>query len=563
MVLPRQQPSLNFRILSRDSEKSNEINRLCQAVADACRDLQQARCEMATHNQSYAGILDAHLLLLEDKFIKDHAITIINEQMVNAEWALSLTLNKAEERFKYIKDSYIRERFKDISAVIDHIIRHLSGQQRQPLDVREKIIMVVNDLSPADISRLDANMVMGLAAEQGGPTSHTAIMARAMGIPAVLGIDRATSLVCNGATAIINGTDGELLINPSDETISIYRDRRLAYDVYIREIVARADQPAYSLDGLRVEIGANIELLEEVSAVHRFGAENVGLYRTEFVCLSYQRTPTEEEMYVNFEKMVLSLRGLPVCIRTLDVGGDKMAGFSADYHERNPNLGLRAIRYSLKDRGFFLSQLRAILRASHLGPVQILLPLISSVDEVEAVNICLEEAKEHLRRRGQPYADSVPKGIMIEVPAAVVMSDVLAGMVDFFSIGTNDLIQYCLAIDRDNEQVAGLYQPMNPAVLRLIHMVVDTARRADIPLSICGEMAGNPRYAPLLLGLGVEKLSMKPLNIPRIKEVVRMADVRHWREVVRNILNLPKAGDVEKLLHDELLSQMPSLFAGD
>ncbi len=560
LVLPRPQASVNFRPLTSEQEVEAEKTRLLEAMEQTRKELLEVRQQMQEDLHEYTGIIDAHILMLDDKLLKQQSLKLIEEQKISSEWALSLTLAKAEERFQGIKDEYIRDRLRDVAAVIDHVMRHLSGHKQDTLEVREKVIMVVHDLSPADISRLDKDMIMGLAVEQGGPTSHVAIIARAMGIPAVLGLDKATLAAGNGDMAIIDGSQGEFIVRPTDETFKVLADRSLAYDLYLQEILALADQPAHTVDNIYVEVGANIELLEEVASVHNFGAESVGLYRTEFACLSYNRLPTEDEMFDNLAKLVCMLNGLPVIVRTLDVGGDKLAGFNEEIKEMNPNLGLRGIRYSLKHRDFFLNQLRAILRASSFGPVQIMFPLVASVEEVIEAKACLQEAKDSLRKRGMQFDQDIKVGLMMEVPSAVIVADLLADMVDFFSIGTNDLIQYSLAIDRDNEQVANLYQPLSTAVLRLIYQIAEAGRKAGIPVNMCGEMAGDARFTPLLLGLGVERLSMSPLVIPRIKEVVRQTNVANWRQVAEQAMRLPTAALVDELLEANLQKHMPQLF---
>jgi phosphotransferase system enzyme I (PtsI) len=380
----------------------------------------------------------------------------------------------------------------------------------------------------------------------------------------VQGLEKASVTARSGEQAVLDGTNGLFLISPSPQEIAFYQERRNAYQLYLEEMIVLAGLPSQTLDGVQVEVGANIELLEEIEAVHKFGGQSVGLYRTEFSCLRFNRQPSDEEMADNLRQLVLGMNGLSVSIRTLDIGGDKLADFhnSGGNDERNPNLGLRGIRYSIKERPFFLSQLRAILRASHYGKVKIIFPMVASIEETIIAKQCLQQAKEDLQRQGLPFDERIEAGIMIEVPAAVMAADLLAREVDFFSIGTNDLIQFSMAIDRNNEQVESLYQPLHVAILRIIHQVALAARKAGIEVTMCGEMAGNPRYTPLLLGLGVHKLSMTPVLMPRVKEVVRQVDLQHWRQVAKEAMNLATVAQVEDLLNFHLKNQMPGWRAG-
>lgn len=559
MVLSTSKPNLNLRTLGSEQEARQEKNRLAKAMENVRQEFLETRGQMQKGLTEYTGIMDAHVLILDDKLLKVDTFKLIEEQMICSEWALSLTLAKAEARFQGIKDPYIRERLHDVTAVIDHITRHLSGQKDENPPIREKVILVANDLPPTSIARLDKEMIIGLAIEQGGPTSHTAIIARAMGIPTVMGVDKATISARTGDMAIVDGSYGRFIVQPSQKTLNIFAGHSQAYDRYLEQVMALADQPAHTVDNLHISVQANIELLDEVPSVHNFGAEGVGLYRTEIACLSYNRLPSENEMFDNLAQLVRALGGLPVVVRTLDIGGDKLAGFSPAYKETNPNLGLRGIRYSLKHEEFFLNQLRAILRASSFGPVHIMFPLVSSVEELDAVKTCLEKAKQSLSQQGVDFNRDIPVGLMMEVPSAAIIADLLAGMVDFFSIGTNDLIQYSLAIDRDNEQVANLYQPLNTAVLRLIHHITQAGKKAGIPVTMCGEMAGMPHFAPLLIGLGVERLSMNPLVVPTIKEVVRQTDVALWRKIALDALALSRVEQVKELLITNLNKYMPQL----
>jgi phosphotransferase system enzyme I (PtsI) len=563
VVLPQIQALVNYRELAANWEIEWEIERLERALSATKEEFAAARAEMDHTLNDFSSLFDAYILLLDDKLIKQRTRLTIEKQKVNAEWALNLTLNQAEQLFADITDAYIKDRFRDIMAVIDHIMRHLSEDLSPEFNMQEPSILVVHDLTPADIIRLNTSMILGLATDQGGPTSHTAIIAKALGLPAVQGLEKISSSARNGDKAIIDGAKGLLLLSPSQPEIDFYQDQQIAYRLYLEKITALADLPSHTLDGVQVEVGANIEMLEEIASVHKFGGQSVGLYRTEFSCLSFNRQPTEEEMFDNLRQLALGLNGLSATVRTLDIGGDKLAGFTARGDEINPNLGLRGIRYSIKDRPFFLRQLRAILRASHYGKIRIMFPMVASAEEIIIAKQCLQEARDSLRRQNLPFAGQVETGIMIEVPAAAIAADILAREVDFFSLGTNDLIQYSMAIDRNNEQVKALYQPLHVSILRIIRQVAQAAREAGIDFNMCGEMAGNPRYTPLILGLGVHKLSMSPVIMPRVKEVVRQVNLEYWQKVAEEAINLAAVDQVEALLAFHLKNQMPDLFGGE
>jgi len=561
LVLPRRPAKLAYRYLEGEEAVEREVARLDQALEATRRALTDARDALGPEMKDYSYIIEAHLMILDDKLIAERSRRLIREQGINAEWALAQAVGEAQRAFAQVKDAYLRGRLADVEYVCDHILRNLAGQGDNGLaGLREKVIVVAHDLSPADTTQMDLSWVMGFVTDMGGPTSHTAIMAQAKAIPAVVGLERISLEVRAGDFLIVDGSAGEVVINPEEETLHRYRERQEAYALYAREVLARAHLPAETSDGCRLGIEANIELAEEVETVLTYGAEGVGLYRTEFFYIAQPVLPSEEELYQNFKSVAQRLDGSPVTIRTLDIGGDKFASAVELAPEINPALGLRAIRFCLKERHIFKTQLRAILRASAHGRVRVMFPLVSGVGELLEAKAVLEEVRRELAAQEAAFDPELEVGIMIEVPSAVAVADLLAPHVDFFSIGTNDLIQYSLAIDRVNEHVAHLYQPLHPAVLRMVRQVVEAGHAAGIPVAMCGEMAGDPRLVPLLLGLGLDRLSMNALAIPRVKEVVRSVSCEVWRRLARQALTYPTAAEVAAFMSRELATRYPELF---
>ena len=560
-LVDRSRVKVLYQYLLDDNKVEEEIERFRQAVDRAEEQLRQIQEEIPEEIKDQAGILDSHRLILRDKMLYDQTLEQIKSEQINAEWALKKSVEKAQEAFAKIKDEYIRSRFKDVEDVSERILRNLTGKKVESLsEVPEPVIIVAHDLSPADTTQMRLDRVLGFATDMGGKTSHTAIIAQSLGIPAVVGLERITQEFSSGSLIILDGTNGELIINPDQKMVQDYSDRKKNYEKFRAEIARYSHLPAVTLDGHAIKVRANIEFMEELGAVLDSGAEGIGLFRTEFFYLSQKELPGEDTLCENFKEVARRVAPVPVTIRTLDIGGDKFASQMELAEEMNPALGLRAIRFCLKEVDIFKRQLRAILRASLSGRLKILFPMISDVDEVLQAKAILREVEAELRSEGIRFDPKIPIGIMIEIPSAVAMADLLAREADFFSIGTNDLIQYTLAIDRVNEHVAHMYQPLHPAILRLIHQTIEAGHRAGIPVAMCGEMASEPLYIPILLGLGLDELSMNPVTIPRVKQIIRLISYEESRRLVKEVLTLTTTGQVNRYVRHEMAMRFPDLF---
>jgi phosphotransferase system enzyme I (PtsI) len=488
-------------------------------------------------------------------------VNTIRKKKVNAEWALDLTLEKLDTAFKAIEDEYLRERRSDLHYVAGRIFRNLLGERHDDITkIKGKVIVVAHDLSPADTLQMNLEHVAGFTTDIGGKVSHTAILSRSLGIPAVVGVEVATSLINGGDLLIINGETGEVVINPTEEVSQSFLERKRRTRPVGREVLKYASLPAETRDGVRVRLQANIEMVEEISAAKMHGAEGIGLYRTEILYLNRKDLPTEEEHFQTYRGLVEDIQPATATIRTLDIGGDKFLANYSKNNELNPALGLRAIRFSLKETEIFKTQLRGILRASVYGKLRILLPMISRVEEIRQTKAILEEVKKSLAKAKIPFDEEIKIGAMIEIPSASDIADILAREVDFFSIGTNDLIQYALAVDRINEHVSYLYEPLHPAVLRIIQRVVRSGHEAGIPVAICGEMAAEPVYAVVLLGLGLDEFSMNPVSIPKVKKVLRMSKFEETRSLVEQLFQFPTASEIEAFLRNWMAKRFPGDF---
>jgi phosphoenolpyruvate-protein phosphotransferase (PTS system enzyme I) len=545
------------RIEAKQAER--EVERFFRALQES-RDQLIAIKEtiMDPQVRQHAFILDVHLMILDDQMLIQDTINTIRKRKVNAEWALDLTLERLDAAFQAIEDEYLRERRSDLRYVSTRIFRNLLGKKHDDITrIKGKVIVVAHDLSPADTLQMNLKQIAGFITDVGGKVSHTAILARSLGIPAVVGLEKATTLINGGDLLIIDGETGKVVVNPTEETSQDFLDRNQQMKFMEREIHKYAALPAETRDGVHIRLQANIEMVEEVSAVKMHGAEGIGLYRTEILYLNRKDLPSEEEQFQTYRKLAELVKPGPVTIRTLDIGGDKFLPNYSKGNEVNPALGLRAIRFSIKETDIFRTQLRGILRASAYGKLRILFPLISGVEEIRQAKAVLDEVKRSLVKVRVPFDREIEVGAMIEIPSASITADILAREVDFFSIGTNDLIQYALAIDRVNEHVSYLYEPLHPAILRIIRGVVHTAHQAGIPVAICGEMAAEPAYFLILLGLGLDEFSMNPFSIPKVKKVLRLARFSDTRALVEQTFQFPTAAEIKKYVRKWMTERFP------
>ncbi len=541
-----------------------EVARLAKAVEDTRRQITEAQARIAKEvGAQYSRIFDAHLLILEDRLLAEETIKYIQSQRVNAEYAVQEILEPVRQAFSRIEDGYLRERRSDVDDVGDRILRNLLGQ-RVTIHVERpgETILVAHDLTPSDTAALQRGAILGVATETGGRTSHSAIMARSLEIPAVVGVESICAHVKNQDTMILDGLDGLVIVTPDREILGHYHARKQHLEYVGRTLHKLGGLPAETVDGYRVRVTANIEFPAELPQAKDHGAEGIGLYRSEFLYLNRPDLPAEEEHFAVYRAVAADMQPRPTIIRTLDFGGDKLASAIQLATEENPSLGLRAIRLCLHRPDMFRAQLRAILRASAFGPLRIMYPMISGVAEVRAANALLDEVKDELTEAGVPFDKAIQVGAMIEIPSAAVIADLLARDVDFFSVGTNDLIQYSLAIDRINEQVAYLYEPLHPAVLRMLRTVVSAAHNEGIWVSMCGEMAGDPLYSLLLVGLGFDELSMTPASIPLVKRMIRSITYRQAADLAHQLFGCVTAQEVEQLLRHEMRSRFPEYISG-
>jgi len=553
---------ISFYKLKESSSIPKEIQRFKKSLKDSEIQLLEVQANLKkTRVTEPLYIIDVHILILKDKKFSNRTIKYIRRLGINAEWAVRLTLDHYKQIFEGLGDAYIRDRISDVQYVGQRILRNLTGEKREiVLEIGGEVIVIAPDLSPADTAQMKMDKVIGFATDIGGRTSHTAIVSRAMELPAVAGLGNITQLVKTGDELIVDGISGMVIVNPYPEMIKRYEEKKLHFSAANDEYMKYAKLPAVTTDDYLVQIGGNIEFVEEIPSAITHGAEYIGLYRTEFIYISRHDLPTEEDHFNNYCQVASAKDLLWSTIRTFDLGGDKLTPDQKHVKELNPQMGLRAIRFCLKETELFKTQMRAIWRASAVGKVKILFPMIASMEEIREAKKLLEEARKELLEQGVKIAPKMEVGAMIEVPAAVEIADILAREVDFFSIGTNDLTQYALAIDRANERLTYLYEPLHPAILRLIKRVVDAAHKAKIRVAMCGEMAGDPLYALILLGMELDELSMNHLAIPRIKRIIRESSIKESKVLLEKALTFSTASEVRAYVQDYMMGRFPNEF---
>jgi phosphotransferase system enzyme I (PtsI) len=548
----------------REEQVEREIQRFRHSTKSAVEELNDIKEAISDDEiRKHAFIIDAHMLILQDALFLNDVVDTIRAERINAEWALDIVVSKFLAGFEKVDDPYLRERGQDIKYIYNRLIRIMIKGKESAIDARGikgKVIIVAHDLSPADTIQLNLNRISGFTTDVGGRTSHTSIVARALEIPAVVGVGNIASLVKNNDSLIVDGDDGIVIINPTKEVRKDYMAKQLRLKGQKREFLRIAKLKSETRDGFRLKVGANIELLAEMELVERYGAGGIGLYRTEYLYLSRKTLPTENDHYHVYRKLAENSSLSYITVRTLDIGGDKFASHIEMPKEINPAMGLRAIRLCIKETSLFKAQLMGILRASAYGPLRILVPMVSGIDEVRTAKAILSECMDELKQKKIRFNEGIKIGVMIEVPSACMISDILAKEVDFFSIGTNDLIQYSLAIDRVNEYVSYLYEPLHPGVLRLIKQTVENAHADKIEVGLCGEMAGEPLYTPILLGLELDELSMNAYAIPRVKKIIRGLDQSYCKELLAEALIKDSAKEAEYMLRKEMGRLFPDDF---
>lgn len=560
LVIDPQGFQIPRRYVARDAVEQ-ELERLQGAVEAVAGEIDENRQRISQElGERYAAIFSAHAQMLKDQRLQDEIQNLVQQHHLSPELAVSRTLRRYAKMFQQMESSYMAERAHDFLDLEKSLLAQLLGRCRLELSqLSSPAIVLAHDLTPSETARLDREHVLAFATEIGGLGGHTAIVAEGLEIPAVVGLGRYLMDVAGGDRVIVDGNRGLLVLEPDESTEQRYRQQLEAQRTRSQHLAEIHTLPAETLDGHRIHLGANIEFPHEVEACLTRGADGVGLYRTEFLYLGMQGEPSEEDHFQAYSRVVEAMGQRPVVLRTLDLGADKLGQLPRQEEEPNPFLGLRSIRLSLRNPDVFKTQLRAVLRASVLGAIQVMFPLISTLEELRRAKMMLTDTMEDLEEQGIPFRREVPVGMMVEVPAAVVMLDRFLPEVDFISLGTNDLIQYALAVDRSNRSVASLYQAGDPAVLRLIETTIAQAKQARVPVNVCGQMGSQPAYALLLLGLGAESLSVPPIAIPAIKSLCRSVRLTDCREIAQRALRMDSAQEVDRLLRMSLKEINPEL----
>ena len=536
------------------NEIDYEINRLDNAIENTKKQIENL-CKITKEKigEEESGIFEAHLLILEDPEIINQTKERIQNKKENAEWALMEITSTFVDMFKNIDNEYLKERSADLLDVSNRIIKNLMGITSFDFNsIKEPVILVAHDLTPSDTAQISKDKVLGFVTEIGGKTSHTAIMARSLEVPAIVGAENILSNVKNKDMLIIDGEKGQYIINPSEQLIKEYKMKEEKYNKYRKELLSLIGKKSVSKDGVEVELTCNIGLPKDLDSVLKNDGEGIGLYRSEFIYLDRSSLPTEDEQFEAYKIVAKKMNGKPVVIRTLDIGGDKNLSYLEFPNEENPFLGYRAIRFCLDKKEIFKTQLRALLRASSFGNIKIMFPMISSIGELRCAKELLNEAKEELKKEKIQFNDKLEVGMMIEIPAAAILSDLFAKEVDFFSIGTNDLIQYTTAVDRINQKISKLYTPFHPALLRLIKTIIENGHKEGIWVGMCGEVASNPTLVPIVLGMELNEFSMSPISILTVRKIIRSISKKDLKGHVEKIINLATAEEVEQYIHNNL-----------
>ncbi|MBN1493285.1 MAG: phosphoenolpyruvate--protein phosphotransferase [Candidatus Omnitrophica bacterium] len=544
-----------------ETDIPREIARFEDALTKTRAELLNIRKKIASEiGREHSEIFNAHLLILEDRTLIEEVISRLREEKLNVEYIFSDIIEQYSRAFSQIDDSYLKERTSDVKDIGRRIIGNLMGRKKETLaEIKDQVVVVSHDLSPSETALMNKKYVIGFATDVGGPTSHAAIMARSMEIPAVVGLETISSEVLDGDIVVIDGNNGIVIVNPDEETLSEYKTEEEKFEAFVQRLDQVKELAATTLDGHTIELSANIEFPSDIDSVLLHGAHGIGLYRTEYMYLNKTVFPTEEEQFMAYKTVAERMGNMPVVIRTLDLGGDKFTSSLDMPKEINSFMGWRAIRFCLTRTDVFKTQLRAIMRASVFGNLKVMFPMISNLSELLKAKEILAEVKQDLKNEGIEFNDTIPIGAMIEVPSAAIASDIFAKEADFFSIGSNDLIQYSLAVDRVNEKIAYLYQPTHPAIIRLIKYVIEQGHKCNIMVGMCGEMAANPSHAVLLVGMGIDELSISAAFLPKVKKVIRSIKLSDAQKLVEECLKLTTSEEVSGYLDSKLLPILESI----
>ena len=545
-----------------ESEIPSELTRLNNAVFKAKRELKKLKEGIALSDTPIvADYLNAHIMILEDPNLKKEVERRIVKLKRNVEFIFYQVFEDNIQKLQNIEDTYLRERTVDLIDVRDKVISYLYDKPKMSAlsNINEPGIVVAHDIMPSGVTVVDPKKILGFITEVGGLTTHTSIVARGLKIPAIVGMKGIISILDDEDYLILDGIKGDIIINPTEDTISVYKNARNAYDKSIINLLEYKDLDAITTDGHKLKLSANMEIPEEFPLIISYGAEGVGLFRSEFLYMKEDDFPSEEEQYKSYKEVVEKMYPYPVVIRTLDIGGDKYSKYFNIQKEANPFLGWRSIRFCLSNTDIFKVQLRAILRASGVGKVKIMFPMITGLVQLKQVLGIFEDVKQTMRKEGIKFDENIEVGIMVETPAAAVVANSLAKYVDFFSIGTNDLIQYALAVDRGNEKISHLFDPYHPGVLRLIKMAVDAAVKNKIHVSMCGEMAGLPSFTPFLVGIGIKEFSMIASSIPEVKKIVRSISFKEAQKIAKKVLKMEEAVHIKNFLKNTIVDRFPDI----